>query len=73
MKFSNDNRASLLIINMIFEVVDPDLTGLILNSNVPNFYEIWHSKQIGHANYKYINWIQDLDPILQICEMWSQN
>ena len=24
MKFSNDNRASLLIINMIFEVVDPD-------------------------------------------------
>ena len=25
MKFSNDNRASLLIINMIFEVVDPDL------------------------------------------------
>ena len=26
------------------------------NCNVPDFYEIWQSEQIEHANYGYINW-----------------
>ena len=31
------------------------------NYNVPDFYEIWHSEQIEHANYEYITGIDDLD------------
>ena len=49
------------MINMIFEIVDPDrnLTlGQIWsqNCNIPDFNEIQHSEQIEHANYEYINW-----------------
>ena len=56
MKFS----ASLLIINMIFETADlaPKLKAWAnLNSklNAPDFFEIWQSEQIEHANYEYIN------------------
>ena len=56
MKFGNQTRSTLLIIN-IFEIADLD-PGQIWsqNCNVPNFYEIWYSEQIKHANYEYINW-----------------
>ena len=57
MKFSNQSRSSSLNINMIFEMVDldPKNWGKIWsqNCNVPNFYEIWRSEQIEHANYEY--------------------
>ena len=61
MKFATQSRSSSLIINMIFEIVDLDLklnTWQIWseNCNVPNFYEIWHSEQMEHANYEYIYW-----------------
>ena len=26
------------------------------NCNVLDFYKIWHSEQIEHANYEYVNW-----------------
>ena len=61
MKFGTQSRSSLLIINMIFEIADfgPKLKTWQIwsqNCNVPDFYEIWQSEQIGHANnYEYIN------------------
>ena len=41
---------------MIFEIVP--VLGQIWSQNcdVPDFYGIWHSEQIEHANYEYINW-----------------
>ena len=56
MKFS----ASLLIINMIFETADlgsklKAWAHLISKLNAPDFFEIWQSEQIEHANYEYIN------------------
>ena len=45
--------------------------------NVPDFYEIWHSEQIKHANHEYVNWNWLRDSklkIWEICpktEMWS--
>ena len=46
---------------MIFEIADLDpklKLGQIWsqNCNVPDFYEIWGSEQVEHANYEYINW-----------------
>ena len=43
---------------MIFEVVDLDSklqswVDLSQNCNLSDFYEIWHSQQIEHANYEY--------------------
>ena len=61
-KLGNQNRSSSLIINMIFEIADLDPKLIIYkqiwsqNWNVTDFYEIWHSEQIEHANYEYINW-----------------
>ena len=58
MKFGTQSRSSLLIINMVFEIagLDPKLNTWSQNCNLPDFYEILHSEQIEHANYKYINW-----------------
>ena len=62
MKFGTQTRSSLLIMNIIFEIadLDPKLNTLKLqcnqNCNVTDFYKIWHSEQIEHANYEYINW-----------------
>ena len=61
MKFDTQSRSSSLIINMIFEIVDldPKLNTWQIwsqNCNVIDFYEVWHSEQIEHANYEYINW-----------------
>ena len=61
MKFDTQSRSSSLIINMIFEIVDldPKLNTWQIwshNYNVTDFYEVWHSEQIEHANYEYINW-----------------
>ena len=61
MKFDTQSRSSSLIINMIFEIVDldPKLNTWQIWSqycNVIDFYEVWHSEQIEHANYEYINW-----------------
>ena len=45
---------------MIFEITDLDpklyLSRWSQNWNVPDFHKIWHSEQIEHANYEYINW-----------------
>ena len=35
---------------------------------MPDFYKVWHSKQIEHANFELIG-IDDLDPKLQICKI----
>ena len=61
MKFGTHSRSSSLIINMTFEIADLDpklILGQIWsqNCNVLDFYEIWHSEQIEHANHEYINW-----------------
>ena len=61
MKVGNQSRSSLLIINIIFEIagLDPKFKAWAISSqncNVTDFYEIWHSEQIEHANYEYINW-----------------
>ena len=61
MKFGNQSRSSLLIINVIFDFADLDpklktWADLVSNSNAPNFYEIWHSEQIKHANLEYSTW-----------------
>ena len=61
MKYDTQSRACLLIINMIFEIVDLDpklktWADSSQNCKVHNFYEIWHSEQIEHSNYEYINW-----------------
>ena len=55
MKFGTQSRSDSLIINIIFENAD---LGQIWsqNCNVPDFYKIWHSAQIEHANYEYVNW-----------------
>ena len=60
MKFSTHSSSSSLIINMIFQNADlgPKLKAWAnLNSklNAPDFFEIWQSEQIEHANYEYIN------------------
>ena len=60
MKFGTQSRSSLLMIFMIFEIpyFDPKLktwADLVSNCNVSDFYEIWHSEQIEHPNYEYIN------------------
>ena len=48
------------MINLIFEIADLDpklyLGRWSQNWNVPDFNQIWHSEQIKHANYEYINW-----------------
>ena len=61
MKFGNQSRSGLLIINVMFEIADLDpklKLGQIWsqNSNAPNFYEILHSEQIEHANLEYSTW-----------------
>ena len=71
MKFGTQSRSSSLIINMIFEIMhlDPKLnTWSDLVSKLQ-----WHSEQILHANYELLIGIDDLEPNLQICEIWSQN
>ena len=61
-KLGNQNMSSSLIINMIFEIADLDPKLIIYgqiwsqNWNVTDFYKIWYSEQIEHANYEYINW-----------------
>ena len=60
MKFGSQSKSSSLIIIMIFDIadLDPKLNSwedLALNCNVLDFYEIWHSEQIEHANHEYIN------------------
>ena len=55
MKFGNQNRLRSLIKNMMFEIadLDPKKHGQIWsqNCNLPDYYEIWHSEQVEHANY----------------------
>ena len=76
-KCGNQGRLSSLIINMIFEIADLDAklkSGQIWsqNCNVPDCYQTWHSEKVKHA--RIINILignDDLDPILQICEIWS--
>ena len=46
---------------MIIKIADLDWKLKVLwiwsqNCSVPDFYEIWHSEQIEHANYECINW-----------------
>ena len=48
---------------MIFEIADhgPEsktMCNVIAHCelHVSEFYVIWHSEQIEHANYEYINW-----------------
>ena len=48
MKFGSQSKSSLLIVSMIFEIAN---FNPIINCNVPDFYEDWHSEQIEHANY----------------------
>ena len=60
MKFSAHSSSSSLIINMIFETADlgsklKAWAHLISKLNAPDFFEIWQSEQIEHANYEYIN------------------
>ena len=59
MKFGTQSRSSLLILNMIFEIVDLDPKlgrfGLKI-AMCSNFYEIWNLVQIEHVNYEYGTW-----------------
>ena len=34
---------------------------------IPDFYEMWHSEEIQHANYEYINWNWLPWPKIEIC------
>ena len=48
MKFGSQSRSSLLIINIVYEIVDLDLklktwADLVSKLHCANFYEIWHS------------------------------
>ena len=56
MKFGNQSRSSSLIINTIFEIADLDpklkaWADLVSKLQCAQFFEIWHSEQIEHANY----------------------
>ena len=60
MKFGTQSRSSSLIIDIVdfdpIEVVDLDLklntwADLVSKLQCNNFYEIWRSEQIEHANY----------------------
>ena len=59
-KFGTQSRSSSLIIDIVdfdpIEVVDLDLklntwADLVSKLQCNNFYEIWRSEQIEHANY----------------------
>ena len=54
MKFGNQSRSSSLIINMIFEIADLDPKLNTWSDLVSKLQ--WHSEQIEHANYEYVNW-----------------
>ena len=53
MKFGTQRRSSLLILNMIFEIVDLDPKlgrfGLKI-ATCSNIYEHWQSQQMEHTN-----------------------
>ena len=56
LKFDNQSRSSSLIINTIFEIADLDpklkaWADLVSKLQCAQFFEIWHSEQIEHANY----------------------
>ena len=58
MKFGTQNKSNMLIINILIEIDDfqPKLQISKFGPKTEifsNFYEIWHSQQIEHANYEY--------------------
>ena len=68
MKFDTQSRSSLLIINIIFEIVDLDpklkaWADLVSKLQCAYFYEIWQSEKIEHAKYdmNVLIGIDDLD------------
>ena len=58
MKFGTQNKLNMLIINILtgIDELDPKLQICEIWSQTEmcsNFYEIWHSQQVEHANYEY--------------------
>ena len=58
MKFGTQNKSNMLIINILTGIDDLDPKLQICEFGLKteifsNFYEIWHSQQIEHANYEY--------------------
>ena len=58
MKFGTQNESNMLIINILIgtDDLDQNYKFAIFGPKTEvfsNFYEIWHSQQIEHANYEY--------------------
>ena len=58
MKFGTQNKLNMLIINILTGIDDLDQNYKFAKFGpkteiFSNFYEIWHSQQIEHANYEY--------------------
>ena len=58
MKFGTQNESNMLIINILIGIDDLDQNYKFAKFGpktevFSNFYEIWHSQQIEHANYEY--------------------
>ena len=76
MKFSSQSRSSSLIINMIFEIedLDPKLkiwANLISKLQCAQFFMKFGTHNKSSMLIINIS-IDDLDPKLQICKIWSQ-
>ena len=61
MEFGTQNKSIMLIMNILIGMDDlqPKLQICEIwpqTEMCSNFYEIWHLKQIEHANYKYSTW-----------------
>ena len=81
MKFDTQNKSNMLNINILIGITDlwPKITNL--RNLVPkliffsNFYEIWHSQQIKHANCEYntrpcLEHLRDYKLRMIICKIW---
>ena len=66
MKFGNQSKSSLLFICMIFEIADFDPK---LNCTLPDFGTQNKSNIISNK----LTRIDNLDPKLQNCKIWSRN
>ena len=58
MKFGTQNKSNMLIVNILIGLDDLDLKLQICqiwsqNWNFLQFYEMWQSQQIEHANFEY--------------------
>ena len=60
MKFGSQNKSNMLTVNILIGIDDLDAKLQIcesLKSEIcSNFYEIWHLKQMEHANCECSTW-----------------